>query len=143
MRALGTIAIGIIAALAACSGPSTGQAPVAQAVAEAEGDAYKMFSVVGIGDIALTDDALVTSDGERIPVEMVSEGVYALPSQPSKLTNGEDFCFDNPVTYFTWHRHDEGLWVMNVGQWRAPPAVPAATEWQAEGGCGLFTYSPA
>ncbi|MEM7423999.1 MAG: hypothetical protein AAF334_09765, partial [Pseudomonadota bacterium] len=115
--------------------------PILDAAA-ANGTRYTMYSVVGIGDIVLTPDALVTSDGQRLPVQAVGEGIWTFPEPPSRLSNGEDFCFSTPVTYFTMHLHQDGLVVMNVGDWRAPPAVPDSDTWQADGGCGLFTYVP-
>ena len=86
---------------------------------------------------------MITSDGQRLPIQQVGEGVWAFLEPPSELTNGEDFCFSKPVTFFTWHKHDEGVWVMNVGDWASPPAVPDAATYPAEGGCGLSTYKPA
>ena len=113
-----------------------------EAAAPAGGTAYKMASIVGIGDIMIGDNALATSDGQIIPFKVVEEGVYLFPLSPSKLTNGEDFCFSTPVSYFTWHRHKDGLWVMNVGDWLDPPERPDANTYEAEGACGMFTYNP-
>ena len=106
----------------------------------AEGTKFRMKSLIGIGDIVIGDEFLTTSNGEQIPIRKITEGLYAFPKPPSKLTNGQDFCFSTPVTGFTWHRHLDGLWVMNVGDWREAPVVPSPDTWQAKGGCGLFTY---
>ena len=141
------IGLALALGLAACEqsgAPSEGFKPkTTEAFAAATGARYSMYSVVGIGDIVIGESTLTTSDGQELPIEKVADGVWFFQSQPSELTNGENFCFSKPVTFFTWHKHDEGLWVMNVGDWRSPPAVPAADQWQAEGACGLSTYQPA
>ena len=132
------------AVLAACA-PQT-QAPNSDpnaAAAPAGGTKWKMASIVGIGDVIIGDTALQTNDGQIIPIQKVEEGVYLFPNSPSKLTNGQNFCFSKPVSYFTWHKHAEGLWVMNVGDWLDPPKVPDANTWEVEGGCALSTYQPA
>lgn len=141
MRAL--IAVLAAATLAACAPQATTTADPNDAAAPAGGKAYKMASIVGIGDIIIGDNTLQTSDGQQIPFKVVEEGVYLFPLSPSQLTNGENFCFSKPVSYFTWHQHAEGLWVMNVGDWLDPPKRPDANTWEAEGACGLFTYQPA
>ena len=139
----------LAAALAACApaghpdGAADAAPPTSAAYDAAPGQKYRMASLIGIGDIVIGEELLTTSDGQQIPIRRVGEGLYAFPEPPSKLTNGEDFCFSQPVNGFTWHRHQDGLWVMNVGAWAEAPAVPAADTWQAEGGCGLFTYQPA
>lgn len=140
----GILATLAIVALAACApqAGTTNAAPNSTATAS-DGTAYKMASLIGIGDIVITDEALITSDGQVLPFKKVEEGVYLFPLSPSRLTNGEDFCFSKPVSYFTWHKHTEGLWVMNVGDWLDPPKRPDANTWAADGGCGLFTYEPA
>ena len=142
----GWIAVTLAAALAACapSGPPEGFGPkTTPAYDAAEGTKYKMASIVGIGDIVLGETVLTTSDGQALPIEKVTDGVWFFRTQPSELTNGENFCFSKPVTFFTWHQHEEGLWVMNVGDWRSPPERPAPDQWEAGGGCGLSTYQPA
>ena len=140
MRAM--IAILTAAVLAACA-PQANAPDPNEAAAPAGGKAYKMASAIGIGDIIIGDNTLQTSDGQQIPFKLVEEGVYLFPLSPSQLTNGENFCFSKPVSYFTWHLHAEGLWVMNVGDWLDPPKRPDANTWAADGGCGLFTYKPA
>jgi len=141
MRAL--IAAFVAGTLAACAPQASTTKDTNEAAAPAGGKAYKMASIVGIGDIIIGDNTLQTSDGQQIPFKVVEEGVYLFPLSPSQLTNGENFCFSKPVSYFTWHQHAEGLWVMNVGDWLDPPKRPDANTWEAEGGCGLFTYKPA
>ncbi len=124
-------------------GAQAGSSPPTNAAYDAAtGDKFRMASIIGIGDIVIGKDFLTTSDGQKIPIRKFADGIYAFPEPPSKLTNGQDFCFSKPVTGFTWHKHNDGLWVMNVGDWRDPPLVPAADTWQADGGCGLFTYKP-
>ncbi|MEM7212220.1 MAG: hypothetical protein AAF479_10065 [Pseudomonadota bacterium] len=110
--------------------------------AAAEGARYTMDSLIGIGDIVITPDAMVTSDGQRLPIQSAGDGVWAFLEPPSRLTNGEDFCFSKPVTFFTWHQRADGLFVMNVGDWPSPPPVPDANSWDTPGGCGLSTYKP-
>jgi hypothetical protein len=122
---------------ALAAGPETNAAYDA-----AEGQKFRMASLIGIGDIVIGEEVLTTSDGQQLPIRKLGEGLYAFTDPPSKLTNGEDFCFSQPVNGFTWHRHQEGLWVMNAGAWAEAPAVPAPDVWQAEGGCALFTYKP-
>ena len=128
--------------LAACAPEQSAskQTSAALDAAAAEGTRYAMASLIGIGDIVIAPDAMITSDGQRLPIRQVGEGVWQFLEPPSKLTNGEDFCFSQPVNFFTWHRHDEGVWVMNVGDWASPPAVPDSATYPAEGGCGLSTY---
>ena len=133
-------------ALTACAEqqPSEGFKPAnTEAYGAAEGAKFEMASIIGIGDIVIGEAALTTSDGQQLPIRKVAAGIYQFLDPPSELTNGENFCFSKPVTYFTWHKHEEGLWVMNVGDWPGPPAVPASNEWDTGGGCGLSTYTPA
>ena len=140
------IGLMLLAGLAACAQGESKPVPakpLSAGYAAAEGQRFAMASLVGIGDIVIGETTLTTSDGQQIPIEKVTDGVWYFPTQPSKLTNGEDFCFSKPVTFFTWHKHDEGLWVMNVGDWRSPPAVPPSNAWDTPGGCGLSTYKPA
>lgn len=143
------IALGFVAMLTACAdggAPPPGAVgdavPNSPAFEAAAGDKYRMESLIGIGDIVIGEAFLTTSDGQQIPIRKVADGLYAFPEPPSALTNGQNFCFSKPVTGFTWHKHAEGLWVMNVGDWRQAPTVPNADTWAAEGGCGLSTYKP-
>lgn len=138
--------ISVAILLTACAAEQPAAPPKANTALDAaasEGTRYAMASLIGIGDIVITPDAMITSDGQRLPIQQVSEGVWAFLDPPSKLTNGEDFCFSKPVYFFTWHLHNEGVWVMNVGDWANPPAVPDAATYPADGGCGLSTYKPA
>ena len=138
MRLSIVLALGIGAALAACAPQKAENAPVQEVPADGQG--YLMASIIGIGNIVLTPDAMITSDGQQLPIRKVGDGVFQFRDPPSVLTNGQDFCFSKPVTYFTWHRHDEGLWVMNVGDWQSPPSPPPSDDWDVDGACGLSTY---
>lgn len=143
MRILILSFLGLLAACAA-EAPSGGFKPANTAAYNAAAGAkYEMTSIVGIGDIVITDTALITSDGQTLPIKTFGDGVYAFENPPSELTNGENFCFSKPVTFFTWHRHDEGGWVMNVGDWTSPPSRPASNQWQAAGACGGSVYKAA
>lgn len=138
MRAL--IALSLAAALAACAPKPAEKTSVTEIPADGKG--FLMSSIIGIGNIVLTPDALITSDGQRLVWRKVADGVYQFRDPPSRLTNGQDFCFSKPVTFMTWHLHQDGLWVMNVGDWGSPPSPPPATEWDVDGACGLSTYAP-
>ena len=121
-----------------------GNSPPTNAAWEAaEGQKFRMASLIGIGDIVIGESVLTTSDGQQIPIRKITDGLYAFPDPPSALTNGQNFCFSRPVTGFTWHLHKDGVWVMNVGDWGEAPAVPNAETYEAEGACGLSTYRPA
>ncbi|MGD1926404.1 MAG: hypothetical protein ACFB03_19800 [Paracoccaceae bacterium] len=147
MRIIIQLGFVAVAALLTACGPQASAPPpkVSPALdaAAVEGTRYAMASLIGIGDIVITPDAMVTSDGQRLPIQSAGAGVWAFLEPPSELTNGEDFCFSKPVTFFTWHKHEEGLLVMNVGDWQSPPQVPNAQTWDVPGGCGLSTYNPA
>ncbi|MEM9059776.1 MAG: hypothetical protein AAGD13_04870 [Pseudomonadota bacterium] len=147
MRIITQLGVAAVAALLAACGPEASAPPPKSSPAldsaAAEGTRYAMASLIGIGDIVITQDAMITSDGQRLPIRPVGDGVWAFLEPPSELTNGENFCFSKPVTFFTWHKHEEGLLVMNVGDWRSPPTVPNAQTWDVPGGCGLSTYNPA
>ena len=135
-------AIVVAALMAACGAPPAPEPKSNPALdaAASEGTRYTMVSLIGIGDIVLAPEAMITSDGQRIPIRVVSPGVWAFPNPPSKLTNGENFCFSKPVTFFTLHEHEDGVLAINVGDWSRPPSVPAADQWSVDGGCGLSTY---
>lgn len=137
--------IAIVTLLAACGAPPAPEPKSSPALdaAASEGARYTMASLIGIGDIVIAPDALITSDGQRIPIQQIGDGIWAFPEPPSRLTNGQDFCFSKPITFFTWHQHQDGLLVMNVGDWSQPPSVPNADTWEVGGGCGLATYTSA
>jgi hypothetical protein len=101
------------------------------------------MATAGIGDVMLAPDHLLLDDGSRLAVQRIAEGVYALPTRPVRLPNGTDFCSGQPVAYFTLHRTEDGLIVMNAGDWTAPPEAPSAEAVQAEGACATFTYRAA
>ncbi len=103
---------------------------------------YMMVSE-GIGDITLEEGYLKLDDGSELPIQKLADGVYALPSRPTKLPNGTDFCSGRPVDFFTLHRTTEGLVAMNVGDWMEVPVRPAADTVQAPGACATFTFRPA
>ena len=137
--ALPILAAALLTACASQDAAEPKSSPALDAAA-AEGTRYTMASLIGIGDIVITPDAMVTSDGQRLPIQAVSDGVWAFTDPPSRLTNGQDFCFSKPVFFFTWHQHEEGVLVMNVGDWQSPPSVPDARTWEVPGACGLSTY---
>ena len=80
----------------------------------------------GIGDIVLAPDHVLLDDGSRLTVQRLAEGVYALPTRPVRLLNGTDFCSGQPVAFLTLHRTEDGLVVMNAGDWAAAPEPPPA-----------------
>lgn len=97
----------------------------------------------GIGDIVVDEGYLTLDDGSQLPIQALSEGVYGLPSRPTRLANGTDFCSGRPVSYFTLHETADGLVAMNAGDWMRVPELPPADIVQAPGACATFTFRPA
>lgn len=94
----------------------------------------------GIGDLVVADGWLRFDDGSEVPIQRVADGVYAVPSRPSRTPAGADICAGRPAGYFTLHRTADGLYAMNWGDWVEVPEPPAADALAAPGACATFSY---
>lgn len=94
----------------------------------------------GIGDLEIADGYLRFDDGSTVAVQKVADGVYAVPSRPTRTPAGADICPGRPATHFTLHSTADGLYAMNWGDWAGAPELPAADLVAAPGACATFTY---
>ena len=148
-RLAGTVALCVVAALAACDRAAVEQktTDMTRGFMEMRGLDYDMrlepASPDDRGPLVVTRTQLTFEDGTQIPLYQVDDGIYRTPSLRTRYgARGSAICGGQPVAYLTLHRGPGDLYYLNAGNWSTAPTLPGHDSGTTPGACETTAYRP-